>query len=220
MKKIIDRASWQRREHFEFFSSLDEPFHGIVAEVDCSAAWLHSRQHGVSFFLMYLYACLRALNAVPEMRTRTDGDQIVEYRQIHANATIMRPDHSFAFCAIDYAPEFRQFCQHAQQQMQQVMDAQGLCFNDSSKRIDAIHFSAMPWLRFSGVTHARQHNGPDSVPKISVGKCCENNGRYSMPVAVFVHHGLADGFHIHLFLQAFEQQLTQLAAELAAELPV
>ena len=124
----------------------------------------------------------------------------------------MRPDHSFGFCPIEFHADLDQFSASAKAAMNAVIAAQGLCFSEDGERSDAIHFSAMPWIRFSGITHARQHKGPDSVPKISVGKCTEQNGRMTMPVATFVHHGLADAYHIHLFLQALETALSERAA--------
>lgn len=209
MKTVIDMASWNRREHYEFFSALDESFHGIVAEVDCSWAYRHCKQNSISFFLYYLHQTLRAVNQTAALRYRIEGKQVVDYQTIHANATIMRPDHSFAFCPIDYHPDFEAFCLHASAAMQTVIAAEGLCFNAACQREDAIHFSAMPWINFTGITHARQHNGPDSVPKISVGKCLERDGKMRMPVASFVHHGLADAYHVHQFLQTLEAGLSK-----------
>ena len=38
MKKIIDYNNWIRKEHYEWFKNFDEPFFGVVSEVDCSIA--------------------------------------------------------------------------------------------------------------------------------------------------------------------------------------
>lgn len=67
----------------------------------------------------------------------------------------------------------------------------------------------MPWISFTGLTHARHFGRQDSVPKISVGKCFEQNGKLLMPVATYAHHGLADGYHVHQFLQTFEGLLSE-----------
>jgi chloramphenicol O-acetyltransferase type A len=84
----------------------------------------------------------------------------------------------------------------------------GLGLEASGVGHDVIHFSAMPWISFTGLTHARHFVLQDSMPKISVGKCFEQNGKLLMPVATYVHHGLADGYHVHQFLQTLEGLLS------------
>jgi chloramphenicol O-acetyltransferase type A len=34
MKQKIDLATWNRKEHFEFFSTFEEPFFGITTPID------------------------------------------------------------------------------------------------------------------------------------------------------------------------------------------
>jgi len=40
MKQIIDINSWNRKEHFYFFSKLDDPFWGITTTVDFTKIYL------------------------------------------------------------------------------------------------------------------------------------------------------------------------------------
>ncbi len=34
IEKIIDIATWNRREHYEHFSAFDDPFFGVTVQVD------------------------------------------------------------------------------------------------------------------------------------------------------------------------------------------
>ena len=38
IEKIIDIATWNRKEHFEHFSAFDDPFFGVTVNVDCTRA--------------------------------------------------------------------------------------------------------------------------------------------------------------------------------------
>ena len=62
MKHLIDLATWNRREHFTFFSAFEEPFFGLVATVDCTRALAEAKRLGVPFFLYYLHTALQAVN--------------------------------------------------------------------------------------------------------------------------------------------------------------
>lgn len=207
MKKIIELASWNRREHFEFFCQFDEPFHGLVVNLDCTWAYRHCKQENVSFFVFYLHQVMKAVNLTAAMRYRIEEGLVVDYSTIHASATVGRSDHTFAFCPIKFHEDFSSFAKETGQAMDAIQASSGLGLAKNGVRNDVIHFSAMPWISFTGLTHARHFQRHDSVPKISVGKCFEQNGRLMMPVATYVHHGLADAYHVHQFLQTLETLL-------------
>ena len=40
IEKIIDIATWNRKEHFEHFSAFDDPFFGVTVNVD-SVSYTH-----------------------------------------------------------------------------------------------------------------------------------------------------------------------------------
>ena len=74
------------------------------------------------------------------------------------------------------------------------------------ERIDVIHYSALPWFSFTGLTHPRNYNDGDSIPKISFGRIFEQGGRMMLPLSILVHHGLIDGYHVGLYIKAFRQR--------------
>ena len=92
MKHLIDLETWPRREHFAFFSAFEEPFFGLVANVDCTTAQVEARRLGVSFFLYYLYHALEAANEVEAFRYRIENGQVYCYDRVHASATLGRTD--------------------------------------------------------------------------------------------------------------------------------
>lgn len=205
MKKTIDLASWKRREHFEFFSSLDEPFHGLVVNLDCTAILTHCRQQRQPFFLTYLHKILQAVNDTDPLRQRIEAGAVVQYDRVHSNVTVARQDSTFGFCSIDFEPDFARFVPPAQAAMLRVQQSSGLGLKDTVARNNDIHFSVLPDIRFTGLTHARRYGTEGSEPKISVGQVFQDGARWRMPVAVFVHHGLVDGQHVGVFLKRTEQ---------------
>lgn len=207
MKHLIDQASWNRREHFTFFSAFEEPFFGLVATVDCTRALAEAKRSGVPFFLYYLHAALGAVNQVEAFRYRIEDGQVYCYDRIHASATIGRADHTFGFSFIEHHDELPEFLPTATAEIAAVQASQGLRLNEQTGRPDVIHFSAVPWVRFTGLSHARSFGRPDSCPKISVGQTYLEGAATLMPVSVNVHHGLADGYHVGQFLAAFQERL-------------
>jgi chloramphenicol O-acetyltransferase type A len=97
MKRIINLVTWKRKEHFEFFSSFDDPFFGVTTTVDFTQVYEQSRKEGVSFFLYSVYFLLKCINALPAFRLRIENGQVVEYDEIHLSPTIGREDGTFGF---------------------------------------------------------------------------------------------------------------------------
>ena len=207
MKQLIDQATWPRHEHFEFFTQFEEPFFGLVAEVDCTLAQAAAKRLEVPFFLYYLYQALAAANAVAAFRLRIEGGQVYEYDQVHASATIGRPDHTFGFSFLEFQPTLAEFVAGARPEIAAGQAAGGLGLNERTARPDVLHCSAVPWVRFTGLTHARRFRVPDSAPKISFGQVYADGPARRLAVSVNVHHALADGYHVGLFLEHFQQRL-------------
>lgn len=207
MKQPVDLASWNRREHFEFFSRFEEPFFGLVANINCTPALAEAKRLGVPFFLYYLYQALQAVNQVEALRYRIEEGEVYCYDRIHASATIGRPNHTFGFSFIELHNDLGAFVQAATAEIAAVQASEGLRLSPATARLDVIHFSAIPWVRFTGLTHARSFTHPDSIPKISIGQTYTEDAATLIPVSVNVHHGLADGYHVGLFLAEFQRRL-------------
>lgn len=207
MKQLITLDDWKRKDHFQFFSKFEEPFFGVTINIDCTLAYQQAKEKGNSFFLYYLYRALKAANAIENFRYRIIDKEVYLFDQINASATINRPDETFGFSYMDYDKNEEIFCQKAKEEIARVQQSKGLIPAGSGENV--IHFSAVPWLDFTSLSHARSFTFPDSCPKISFGKVTENNGKKLISVSIHAHHGLMDGFHIGLFAEKFQELMNE-----------
>lgn len=204
MKQEIDIANWNRREHYQFFSQFEEPFFGVTVTIDCTKAYSYAKANNLSFFLVYLYRALKAANEVEAFRYRVVDGKVYIFDTVNASPTIGRADGTFAISFIDYDTSEARFYAAALEVIAGVQQSSGLfptVFSDEN----TIHFSALPWLNFSSLSHARRYSFPDANPKISFGKMTEQGSLRTMPVSIHVHHGLGDGYHIGLFANRFQE---------------
>lgn len=208
MKQLIKLDNWKRKEHFLFFSKFEEPFFGVTINIDCTLAYQQAKSKGNSFFLYYLYRALKAVNKIENFRYRIIDKEVCLFDQINASATINRPDETFGFSYMDYNENEELFYQKAKEEIARVQQSTGLIPAGSGENV--IHFSAVPWLDFTSLSHARSFTFPDSCPKISFGKITEKDGIQSMPVSIHAHHGLMDGFHIGLFAEKFQELMNEI----------
>jgi chloramphenicol O-acetyltransferase type A len=206
MKYKLDLNSWNRKEHFDFFCSMEEPFYGLTTTLDCSIAYQKSKEQQIPFFTYYLHKTLVAVNAVENFKYRIIEKEVFVYNQINASATIMREDKTFGFSLIEFDPDLIKFSQITNNEIVRIQTTSGL-FTRDFHETNLIHFSALPWINFTSLSHARSYSFPDSCPKISFGKLINSNGIKTMSVSVHVHHGLVDGYHVGLFLEELQTQL-------------
>jgi chloramphenicol O-acetyltransferase type A len=209
MKTYLDIKDWPRAEHFEFFRTFEEPFFGVTVEIDCTTAYRKAKDSGVSFFISYLHKTMRAVNGHESFRYRIEGDKVAIYSRVDASATISRNDGSFGFSLIEYDPDFEKFSKATLEETQRVRNTPGL-FTRTFESDNLIHFSAVPWIAFTSLSHARMLKSADSCPKISFGKMTVSaSGHRTIPMSVHVHHALIDGLHLGQFIDSFQQYMLE-----------
>jgi chloramphenicol O-acetyltransferase type A len=205
MKKELDINSWNRKEHFEFFSKFEEPFFGTTIQFDCTKAYTKAKELNVSFFVYYLHKTIVAVNKIENFKYRIENGKVLIYDTINASATILRDDKTFGFSEIEYHEDLTIFIENFNTEATRVQNTPGLFTREYHENI--IHFSALPWINFTSMSHSRSYSLPDSCPKFSFGKMTTENGKRSIPLSVHVHHGLIDGYHLGLFFEEFEKQM-------------
>lgn len=209
MKTYLDLDQWPRKEHFHFFRQFDEPFWGAVVDVDCTLAYENAKAHGISFFIWYLHKTLIAVNSIEACHYRIDGDKVLVHDRVDVSATISREDGSFGFSLMEFDPDINLFSSKAMLEIERVKNTPGL-FTRTFEMDNLIHFSAIPWINFTSLSHARSFSIPDSCPKISFGKMTvSENGKRILPMSVHVHHALMDGLHVGQLIDCFQLEMNR-----------
>ena len=209
MKTLLDLDNWNRKEHFLFFKQMQEPFFGVTVDIDCTKAYETAKDLDTSFFIYYLHKTLTAVNAFESFKYRILNTHIYIHDCIDGSATISRADGTFGFSLIEYHPDYAIFEQTAITEIERIQTTTGLFTRDFSND-NVIHFSAIPWLNFTSLSHARSMTNPDSCPKISFGKkTIHENGKRIMPMSIHVHHGLMDAMHVGQMVDFFQELMNQ-----------
>ena len=125
------------------------------------------------------------------------------------HSILPRKDKSFGFSCVKFAQDFTDFQKNLETEKQVVQAEAGLRFNEDAIRTDVIHFSTFPWGKLTGMSHARRFGTDDSAPKITIGGTFRSDDALKFTVSVCAHHGLMDGYHVGLFLEAFQRKLDQ-----------
>jgi chloramphenicol O-acetyltransferase type A len=197
-EQYLDLAAWPRREHFELFRGVAQPFFAVTVEVDVTSLVTA----GGSFTIAALYHVMRAAHETPGMHLRVHGDRVRVHPRLRLSTTVLRPDETFGFAVLDPIEDFRDFSRHATAELDRAGRVAPLTIPEGD---DIVYHSTLPWLRFTHFTNA-MHSG-DSVPRVVFGRRYQDGSHWRMPVAVEVHHAVMDGLDVHRFLEAFQGRI-------------
>ncbi|WP_214685216.1 tetratricopeptide repeat protein [Exiguobacterium sp. s155] len=205
MKKI-EIETWARRKHFEFFKAFDAPHFNVTANVDVTNLYTYAKESNQSFFKLFLYGAVRAANAIPELRYRIRGEEVVEHEVVHPSFTVMLDEDVFNFCAATFYEDLPTFLQEVTTRMEQAGDE--VVVGDEEPD-DLLYITSVPWVTFTSIMHPTHQQQHDSVPRIAWGKFERQGERLKMPLSVQAHHALVDGVHIGKYYEALQSWLDQ-----------
>ena len=89
--RTLDLAAYPRRAHFDYFRQMANPYLSVTASCDITALRRLTQERGLPFFLTVLHCAINAANAVPELRQRIRGKDIVEYDRCLSSHTVALP---------------------------------------------------------------------------------------------------------------------------------
>lgn len=204
-KIIIDINNWDRKEHYAFFGSMDDPFFGFTAKADFSRCYKHAKENHASFFLYSLHSILHSMNSIEHLRLRIEHQNVVLYDKIGASPTIAREDGSFGFGYFEYYPDREFFVKEAQKEIERVKNNEGLSINENENRQDIIYFSSIPWISFTDVKQAGNTHTGESIVRVTTGKFTLENDKIMMPVSILANHALVDGSKIGRFFEMLDK---------------
>ena len=205
-RTVIDMSQSPRAGQFAYFSAMADPWAGATVMVDITDFLPAIRARGLPFFLSFLFAVTRAGNAVPELRRRLLPDgTVVEYDRCQPSYTAIKPDGAYVYVDVDGGiSDLRAFC--AQGKANQAAAIEKGVLAEGGDVLDHSFISSVPWLHYAQIKLPSGMPG-DSHPRISWGKYQEENGRVTLPVTLYVHHALADGWHISRFFENLRHEL-------------
>lgn len=193
--KIINMETWPRREHYAFYRKFASPVFNITVSVKADNIYRFAKARGESFFLLSLYAILRAANTVPQVRQRIVGGEPVEFDRIAAMTPIMTKMEMFRQVWCEYEDSFAQFKEAVTPGIEQAGNDAPAPLEKHEQ--DFICASCLPWLRFDSITQADYAFDQD-VPILAWGKMEEGK----IPISVKFNHCFMDGLHVSRFFEA------------------
>jgi len=196
MKKI-DLEKYPRRALFEAFKNRDVPVFSVTGTIDITHFKMFVDRGGYSFFLSLSFLIAKAVNLVPELRHRMIEGELFEFDRVDPGFTVLLNDRTFSFCDSRYFEDFDEYRKYS---IERINEARANPDCSTGDKHHMFFISNLPWFSFTSITHPYDKKY-GSIPVVSIGKYCEQNGNLVIPIGIQVHHGLVDGIHVGDFYQ-------------------
>lgn len=209
----INKDTWKRRKHFDFFNTMEFPRYSVTLNIDISALGPFVKKHQISLSNALLYLTSRAMNEVEEFRMRIRDNEVYVHDVIHPSLTILSEDETFHFGEVKFTNDFKVFNETAASTARIAKEEQNL--SDEEGRDDYIFISSLPWFSFTSLSHPVNLDITKlSIPRITWGKYFTSDGKIYLPLSLDVNHALVDGIHIGKFVTLLNTYLADLTTYL------
>ena len=206
MTRIVDRAAWSRRELFDFFSPMSQPFFSVTFRQDVTRLYAFTKESGLSFYYSLIYLCTQAVNQVEAFRYALRGEDLVLFDRRLPSFTDLKPGaEQFHIVTLPCEGTIRDFCAAAK-----AKSAAQNTFLDQEDSLDLIYFSCLPWVELTALTNERDFDPNDAVPRIAWGKYAQEGERKVLHISLELNHRFVDGLHVGRFHEALSAGIEAL----------
>lgn len=198
--RVVDMTLDPRRSQYEYFRTFANPYASMTVNCDITHLRRVTRERALPFFLTVLHCAVNAANAVPELRRRIRGENVVEYERCISSHTVALPDETYCYCELDCSKPLAEFLPYALAEVERAKSCPTMEDGDDPDRLFFV--SSVPWVSFASISLPKPVPA-DSNPRITFGKYFAQGERVLLPVDLTVHHALADGIHMAKFFEDF-----------------
>ena len=206
MTRIVDRAAWSRRELFDFFSPMSQPFFSVTFRQDVTRLYAFTKESGLSFYYSLVYLCTQAVNQVEAFRYALRGEDLVLFDRRLPSFTDLKPGaEQFHIVTLPCEGTIRDFCAAAK-----AKSAAQNTFLDQEDSLDLIYFTCLPWVELTALTNERDFDPGDAVPRIAWGRYAREGERKVLHISLELNHRFVDGLHVGRFHEGLSALMEDL----------
>jgi chloramphenicol O-acetyltransferase type A len=209
--KYIDKQTWDRKEHFEFFYRADYPQFNVCMNLDITGFLSFVKEKKLPFYFATIYAAMKVVNTLDDFKYRIRNGQVVLHDKVHPSFTYLDSKEKsglFKVVTIDMADNISDFAltaDKAARSQKEYFPKELLAGRD-----DLIYITCLPWISFTHISHTITLNRDDSVPRISWGKYFKDGDKVLLPFSVQVNHAVADGYQVGLYVEKVQEFLDNI----------
>ena len=211
--KELDVESWGRLETYKWFKSFRNSTYCMNVKMDVTSIVHRAREKKESFFIIMLYAVLKGLNSVDEMRMRIVNGKPVIFDDINPAFTVMTKAGTFENVRHLNYKSFKDFYAVSSENIEKAKQQSKLKIEDYNPEnvYNEYYITCVPWVDFTEVKHPIPDDiASQCIPRVCWGKYKETNGKYELTLNITVSHIFVDGFPLSTVFNNIQEYLNRV----------
>lgn len=200
MKKI-DLDNYNRRGLFNSFKDRDIPYFSTTCNIEIQNLKKFVKLRNISFFVSFSYIISVSVNRIPQLRHRIIDGELYEFKIVDPGYTVLLDDETFSFCDSKFFEDFDTYYEYAIARIEEVKNRPD---HNNADKNHMFFITSIPWFSFTSFVHPYDKLY-SSIPIITIGKYFEQGDSWLIPIAMQVHHGVVDGFHVGKYYDCLEK---------------
>lgn len=205
----IDFDSWERKQYFYYFTKMLPTGYSISIEVDITSTYNIVKKRNKKFFPVYLYVAAKLISEQQEFRIANVNGQMGYYEVLHPSyASFHQDDKTMSNMWTEYSPDFEVFYKSYMEDQTKYANNHGILAKPDMPPHNSFIIGMLPWIQFTSYTpvpYAAPLN--NYFPVMQAGRYFDIDDKKVMPLSITVHHAVADGYHVGLFLEKFQKAM-------------
>lgn len=204
---IIDKETWPRRAHYDFFTPMSDPFYTLTFPVDVTPLRAWCRANAMPFYPAMVFAVTKAMETVDAFHYKDRDGVIVRHDTLVPSFTDLKPGSElFQIVTVEAGEDPADFCRRAKAQAaaQTEFITSGPWDGDQ-----LVYFTCLPWFPLTALKNEKDVNPSDSVPRAAWGRW-EEGSRTRLLLSLELNHRLLDGVHVGRFYEALNRWMEGL----------
>ncbi|WP_300360528.1 chloramphenicol acetyltransferase [Fusobacterium sp.] len=192
----IDFETWERKEHFNYYTNLVKTNYSLTAELDITLLLEKIKEKNLKFFPTMLFCIIKGVNQNKEFRTDYDNEGNLGYWDyvVPSYTIFHRDDKTFSDIWSEYDENFKIFYKNVIEDIEKYKDVKGIKAK-SGRGKNFCPISCLPWLSFTSCADDTYTESKMLFPVITFGKYFEKHKKTFVPISIFINHAVADGYH-------------------------
>jgi len=158
------------------------------------------------FFPAYLYLVSKLIAEQEEFRIANVNGHLSYYEVLHPSyACFHQEDKTMSNMWTAYSPDFDIFYNHYIEDQNNYANNHGILAKPAMPPQNNCMIGMLPWIQFTSYAPIPYANSNSYYfPVMQAGKFFDREGKKLMPFSITVHHAVADGYHVSLFLEKLQ----------------
>ncbi len=216
MREEIDLKTYKKRNQYYYFSKFPDPTYGLDVDIDVTNLLIYKDKKNISFFPLFLYLLIKAINSVYELHLREVDGKVYYYDFIEPTWTVMGDLGVYINVGCNYNEDLDVFVKNVIELNEKAkhmdpndeLDTSPLCSEPN-----VIFASCLPILHVKSFKHPTPSGNHDnlSIPRVLWDKYEKGlDGRYHLTLNITLSHTLVDGFPLANVFLKFQDLINSL----------